>query len=148
MPLRIHLFVVVAFLAVVDGGNAAAQAVRVPADSATGSCWKNPLPVDLTTLEDAPDAAPSYRGPPPSIPAFARQTGYSGRVVLAVVVDTAGRSERDSMVLLESTDIALRVWVCAWALELKWRPAVRTGRPVRAQTTLPFNFQVLRGVRP
>jgi hypothetical protein len=123
----------------------AAQTPSVPTDSATGSCWKNASTIDLTTLVSEPDSAPRSLDLAPRMPAFARRTGYSGRVVLAVVVDSSGRTERSSMVLLESTDLALSVWVCAWALDLKWRPAMHNGRPVRAQATLPFTFNTLRG---
>lgn len=88
----------------------------------------------------APDAAPILRSKPPKTPRFALQDFYRGRVVVAFVVDTRGRVERETAVILESTDPRLSAWACENVSLLRFQPAVLAGKPVRAQTALPFQF--------
>lgn len=106
----------------------------------TGDCPRRGPAPDLSTVSGAPDTAPILRGKHPKTPRFALQDFYRGRVVVAFVVDTRGRVERATAVVLESTDPRLSAWACENVPLLRFQPAVLSGKPVRAQTALPFQF--------
>lgn len=88
----------------------------------------------------APDTSPILRSNAPKTPRFALQDFYRGRVVVAFVVDSRGRVERETAVILESTDPRLSAWAYENVSLLRFQPAVLDGKPVRAQTALPFQF--------
>jgi len=80
---------------------------------------------------------------PPAYPALARRLGESGRVVLRVELDEAGRvvaarveTSSGHARLDEAALAAVRTWRC--------EPALRAGQPVRAVALQPFNF-ILEG---
>ncbi|CAN5398967.1 hypothetical protein BH09GEM1_BH09GEM1_28030 [soil metagenome] len=79
----------------------------------------------------------------PMFPMRLRSTdGYSGRIVLSMVVDTLGRVQPASVSVEESTDPRLSSWGCIVALTLRFAPALVAGRPVSALTeqALSYNF--------
>ena len=81
---------------------------------------------------------------PATIPHFPMHlrtsTGYSGKIVLAMVVDTAGRVEPGSVSVEESTDSRLSAWGCLVALQMRYLPALVGGKPVSALTEQPLSY--------
>jgi hypothetical protein len=73
--------------------------------------------------------------------------GYSGRIVLSMVVDTAGRVEPASVSVEESTDSRLSSWGCIVALQLRFAPATVAGRPVSSLTEQALSYEVGRPLR-
>ncbi len=71
--------------------------------------------------------------------------GYHGRMVLSMVVDTAGLVEPGSISVEESTDPRLSAWGCVVALQLRFVPATLAGRRVSALVEQPFSYSVSRG---
>lgn len=70
--------------------------------------------------------------------------GYSGRIVLSMVIDTAGRVEPGSVSIEESDDARLSSWGCLVALQLRYFPATVAGKPVMALTEQPLSYSVSR----
>ena len=128
--------------AILVGAPCAAAAQGAAPAFLTGDCPRRGPAPDLTTVIGAPDAAPILRSKSPKTPRFALQDFYRGRVVVAFVVDTRGRVERGTAVVLESSDPRLSAWACDNVPMLRFQPAVLAGAPVRAQTALPFQFTV------
>lgn len=85
-------------------------------------------------------------GPPPAYPELLRQAGLQGRVVLEVVIDTLGRVERGSVVVVESAHPAFVVPAQQALLKSLFRPARVGGKAVRIRVRVPMDF-VLRGSR-
>lgn len=76
---------------------------------------------------------------PPSYPAISRRLGESGRVVLRVELDAAGRV---SNAQLTRSSGYTRLDTAAVEAVMKWRcqPAQRNGQPVRSVAVQPFDF--------
>ena len=85
---------------------------------------------------------------PATIPSFPMHLGtsrnYSGKIVLAMVVDTAGRVEPGSVSVEESTDPRLSAWGCLVALQMRYLPAIVAGKPVSALTEQPLSYEMRR----
>lgn len=79
----------------------------------------------------------------PMFPTRLRSTdGYSGRIVLSMVVDTLGHVQPASVSVEESTDPRLSSWGCIVALTLRFTPALVAGRPVSALTEQALSYNV------
>lgn len=76
---------------------------------------------------------------PPSYPVISRRLGESGRVVLRVELDAAGRV---SNAQLTRSSGYTRLDAAAVEAVMKWRcqPAQRNGQPVRSVAVQPFDF--------
>ena len=85
---------------------------------------------------------------PASLPFFPThlrtRDGYSGRMVLAMVVDTLGRVDPGSISVEESTDPRLSNWGCIVALQLRFLPATVAGHPVPALAEQTFSYSASR----
>ena len=79
---------------------------------------------------------------PIEYPPALRAAGTSGVVVAEFVVDTAGRPEAEYFGAVSSTDPLFTAAVRGALGSLRFRPAVRRGRPVRQVVRLPFEFTV------
>lgn len=68
--------------------------------------------------------------------------GIGGRVLLRLFVDSTGRLVRDSIRLAESSGYpALDSAALAGAVELRFSPALRNGRPIAAPFLQPIHFR-------
>ena len=131
----------------------AAQAQSAPADSAfrTGSC---PTGSESTVNWDAVVASPET--PPrvlpaslPRFPAHLRRDGYHARIVIAMVIDTAGRVMPGTVSISESTDPQLSAWGCTIAFELRYVPATVADHRVNALSEQPLSYNAtVRTGRP
>jgi TonB family protein len=85
-------------------------------------------------------------GPVLVYPDLLRQAGLQGRVVLEVVIDTLGRVERGSVVVVESAHPAFVAPAQQSLLKSLFRPARVRGKAVRVRVRVPIDF-VLQHVR-
>lgn len=85
-------------------------------------------------------------GPAPAYPELLRQAGLQGRVVLEVVIDTLGRVERGSVVVVEAAHPAFVAPAQQSLLKSLFRPARVGGKAVRVRVRVPIDF-VLRDGR-
>jgi hypothetical protein len=76
----------------------------------------------------------------PMFPAHLRRDGYAGKVILAMVIDTAGRVMPGTVSIGESTDPALSAWACTIAFNLRFTPALVAGRPVNSTGEQPLSY--------
>ena len=81
-------------------------------------------------------------GPPIRYPDQARQQGLQGRVVLALIINTNGKAERNSVRVQQSLHPLLDREAVRYARAATFRPACREGRAVRIQTTFPVDFKL------
>ena len=100
-------------------------------------------PMDVS-LADEPPAM--LAGPVPAYPEQLRQAGVQGRVVLEVVVDTAGRVEPGSFVVVSAAHRAFVAPAQQALAATVFRPARVHGRAVRVRVRIPVDF-VLRDGR-
>lgn len=64
----------------------------------------------------------------------------ASRIVLAMVIDTAGRVMPGTVSIGQSTDPALSAWGCTIAFDLRFTPALLAGKPVNATGEQPLSF--------
>ena len=92
------------------------------------------------------DALPSkperMSGPYPPYPVGLREAGVQGRVMLAAIIDTAGRIEPRSIRVKETPDSGLTVVSVVALIRSTFRPGRIGGHPVRTLVELPFDFCV------
>lgn len=102
-------------------------------------------PFSRLITEQAPEI---LAGPLPRYPDLLRQAGVQGRVLLQAIVDTTGRVQPQSVVVVVATHPGF-VAAARQALEATlFRPARVDGRPVRIQVRIPFEFTLRGGTGP
>jgi protein TonB len=100
-------------------------------------------PLDVSLADEPPVM---LAGPVPAYPELLRQAGVQGRVVLEVVVDTAGRVEPGSFVVVTAVHGAFVTSAQQALAGTLFRPARVHGRGVRVRVSIPIDF-VLRDGR-
>jgi TonB family protein len=90
------------------------------------------------SVDEPPELLPGV--PPPPYPTEMHLAGIEGQVVLQAVVDTVGRIEPNSILIVKSSNLGFDTTVREWALEARFRPGRLQGRPVRVRINLPINF--------
>jgi protein TonB len=98
-------------------------------------------PIDVLLAEEAPAI---LAGPLPAYPDLLRQAGIEGRVVLEVVVDTLGRVEPGSFVVVTARHPGFVAPAQRALAATLFRPARVHGRAVRVRVRVPIDFR-LRG---
>jgi len=73
-------------------------------------------------------------------PAAAKKEGIEGKVMVRVLIDEKGNYMRH-VVIREGNPVLLEA-VEKGIVDLKFEPAILAGHPVKAWTTIPFNFQL------
>ena len=99
--------------------------------------------VDLSLVDELPML---LSGPVLVYPELLRQAGLQGRVVLEAVIDTVGRVERGSIVVVEAAHPAFVAPAQQSLLKSLFRPARVRGHAVRVRIRVPIDF-VLRDGR-
>ncbi len=74
------------------------------------------------------------------------ENAYSGRIVLAMVIDTTGGVVQGSVSVEESTDPRLSTWGCLVVYQMRFTPATVAGKRVVSLTEQPLSYNV--GVGP
>ncbi|MHB1327104.1 MAG: TonB family protein [Gemmatimonadales bacterium] len=80
--------------------------------------------------------------PEPRYPAALKAAGITGRVTVEFVVDTAGRVERESIKILESTAAGFSASVVPALVGARYRPALVRNRPVRQLVRQVMSFRI------
>ncbi len=83
-------------------------------------------------------------GPPLAYPEPLRQAGIAGRVLVRAVIDTLGRAEPASVVVLQSPNRGFDRPAIDYVRRALFRPARVLGRPVRVLVDVPIEFQITR----
>jgi protein TonB len=86
------------------------------------------------------EEVPKLLSSPPAYPELLQRAGIEGRVLLQVIVDTAGRVEPNSVRILKSPSPRFDLPTKRWALVARFRPARLQGRAVRVLVNLPVDF--------
>jgi len=105
-------------------------------------------PIDLAQVftEAVVDEAPErISSPPLEYPRMMQQAGVEGSVVLQGVVDTTGRMERNSIVVISSTNRAFESPAKQLLQRSLFRPGRVRGQPVRVLIQLPIQFTLIGG---
>lgn len=76
-----------------------------------------------------------------SYPPALKRAGVTGAVELQFVVDASGKVETSSVKVLESTNDELAEAAKAVVADIRFRPGVVKGQPVRSVVTLPIAYQ-------
>ena len=100
-------------------------------------------PIESSLADDPPKL---LAGPAAVYPDLLRQAGIHGRVVLEAVIDTLGRVERGSIVVVESPHPGFVASAQQSLLKSLFRPARVQGKAVRVRVRMPIDF-VLRDGR-
>ena len=121
-----------------------------------GTPWRTPLadlvgdsrPSSANPLsEDVVDERPEVlTGPPLSYPEPLRRAGIGGRVLVRAVIDTLGRAEPASVMVVVSPNRGFDRAALDYVRRALFRPARVLGRPVRVLVEVPIEFQIT-GVR-
>lgn len=82
------------------------------------------------------------RSPKPTYPSALQSAGIEGAVKMQFVVDTTGKAEMSSLVVMESTNELFTIAVRNIMPRLRFFPAEVGGRKVRQLVQLPFNFNI------
>jgi periplasmic protein TonB len=114
-----------------------------PGAPAAGGPVPAGAPLDVSLADEPPVM---LAGPVPAYPELLRQAGVQGRVVLEVVVDTAGRVEPGSFVVVSAAHPAFVASAQRTLAAALFRPARVHGRGVRVRVSIPIDF-VLRDGR-
>ena len=86
---------------------------------------------------------PALLSAPPTIyPAFLKQAGIQGRVILPAVIDTMGRVEPASVRIMKSAHPAFDQPTKDWVLKALFRPARLHGRGVRVFIHLLVDYSI------
>ena len=124
---------------VAESPGPATAAPPGPARETGGLGGTGDAPVGIGEITRAPDILFSPR---PQYPSSARAMGITGRVLVRVVVDAAGRVEQGSAKVLRSIS-ALDAAAVAAIVQWRFSPSVdRLGRPVRVILDIPVEFSL------
>jgi periplasmic protein TonB len=98
-------------------------------------------PFDATQVERAVVSLP---GGAPAYPEMLRSAGVEGQVLVQFVVDTLGRAEPGSVIVLSTTHELFAQAVRSAIPRLRFRPAEIGGKLVRQLVQQPFGFSLGR----
>lgn len=93
-------------------------------------------------VDEAVVAAPGSAGP--RYPEMLRAAGVQGEVVVTFVVDTTGRVDPSSLVILRETDEMFGAAVRNAIPAMRFVPAKADGRKVKQQVQQPFVFTIIK----
>ena len=82
--------------------------------------------------------------PPPDYPEPLRRAGIAGRVVVETVIDTLGRAEPRSLVVVESPNPGFATPARDYVLRALFRPGRIHDRAVRVLVRVPIEFRLTR----
>lgn len=100
-------------------------------------------PIDAALADEYPEL---LAAPAPTYPELLRQAGVEGGVVLEAVIDTGGKVEGSSIVVIAGHPVFAAAAQRSLVASL-FRPARVRGRAVRVRVRLPFEFRLSGGRR-
>jgi periplasmic protein TonB len=99
----------------------------------------NPV-LDLTDLDERPDI---LSGPPLRYPDRLRKNGITGRVIVQLIIDTSGRAEPKSIVIIATPDPGFDESAREYVRGARFRPGKIGGKAVRTRVILPIDFAIV-----
>jgi protein TonB len=93
----------------------------------------------------ASEAPAALSGPLPAYPELLRQAGIEGQVVLEARVDTAGRVQRASILVVSASHAGFVAPARQALISTLFRPARANGRAVSTLIRVPFTFSIRGG---
>ena len=98
-----------------------------------------PPALEERVVDQRPELVPNSCQPP-QYPDSLRAAGVEGRVLVALVIDTAGQAEPGSVRVLSSTNIGFEASARAAVVSCRYRAGRVGGRPVRTRIQIPLNL--------
>ena len=111
----------------------AAGAERAASGADGGEPWS------VARVEEPPQL---LAGPVAAYPEALRRAGVEGRVVVETVVDTLGRAEANSVVIIDSPHPGFSAAARDYVLRALFRPARVHGQAVRVLVRVPIDFAI------
>ncbi len=96
-------------------------------------------PWSVARVEEPPEL---LAGPVAAYPEALRRAGIEGRVVVETVVDTLGRAEANSVVIIDSPHPGFSAAARDYVLRALFRPARVHGQAVRVLVRVPIDFAI------
>ena len=118
--------------------------VGVEGGTATGV---TPASTDQVFSTGEVDQLPALLSAPPldrDYPTLLRQAGITGRVVIEAVIDTSGRAEPTSIQVIQSVHPGFNDAARRWMTRALFRPARKSGQPVRVLVTQALDYSLTR----
>jgi hypothetical protein len=106
------------------------------------------IATDLDSLDESRANTPRYNRVFPRIPWELFDSSEPGRVVASFVLDSVGRVDPHSIVILEASDPRYAASVCETLPRMDLTPRTRNGRIVTARVRFDFNFLPANAPRP
>lgn len=94
----------------------------------------------VTVLDERPEV---LSGPPLRYPDELRKNRITGQVVVQLIVDTHGRAEPKSIVIMSTPDPGFNDPVRDYLRDARFRPGRIRGKAVRTLVTIPFNYALI-----
>ena len=112
-----------------------------------GGAVQGAVPVGEVYAEALVEEKPVLLSAPQArYPELLRQAGISGVVLMRAIIDTNGRAEAKSVMIVRSPNPGFDSGSRAWLLDAKFRPARVHGRAVRVLIEVPLNYRI-SGIR-
>jgi len=92
-----------------------------------------------SSVEEPPEV---LSGPTLRYPAWLREQGIQGRVVVQFIVDSLGRAEPSSIKVIETPNAGFDSTAAHYVRHARFKPGIVHGRPVRVLINLPIDFKV------
>jgi TonB family protein len=99
----------------------------------------NPV-FEAAALDEQPQVV---SGPPLRYPDALRKHRITGRVLVQAIIDTRGRAEPKSIVIVSTPDRGFNDPVRDYIRGARFRPGRIAGRAVRTRVTLPINYGLI-----
>jgi len=91
-------------------------------------------------LQDQPEVKKRVE---PWYPELLKKAGIEGKVIVNVFIDEQGKVEKTK--ILESTHEAFSEAATKAAMQWEFSPAMKEGKPIKAEVTIPFRFKLAEG---
>jgi TonB family protein len=112
-----------------------------PVDPSGDARFSAARPLSPEVVDERPEL---LTGPPLPYPEPLRQAGIGGRVLVRAVIDTLGRAEPASVVVVLSPNRGFDRAALDYVRRALFRPARVLGRPARVLVEVPIEFQITR----
>lgn len=117
-----------------------AQGLAMRRPDSTRSLAPRPAAKGIVNGDSLRERPVLLQGPPLAYPDSLRSTGVRGRVVVECVIDTTGRVESGSVLIVASSHAAFNSAARSFIAHALFNPGRWKGRAVRSFTQIPVDF--------